>query len=292
VQQAKTQYLSTISAIPEIEITETRVRNALAALLDRPPRQIDELSQATYALPVVRPDAISEVPAALLCRRPDVRGAAWLVAAQSAQIGVAKAEYFPAIALIGSLGWSSDSVSATPQVTTLGVGPALTWNVLDWGRIGNNVRVQDARLQQAIVNYQNQVLSAARELDDAAVELVKTGERQQILIEAAESAQRELDLASIRYQEGYSDFQRVLDAQRALFAAQERELVNRGNHVSALVAFYKALGGGWLEADVDQLVPDAVRDRMRKRTKWGDLLDAPLPENGEGPQAPDGAKTP
>jgi len=292
VQQAKTQYLSTISAVPELEITETRIRNALAALLGRPPRQIDELAHATYMLPAIRPDVIGEVPAALLARRPDVRAAAWLVAAQSAQIGVAKADYFPAIALVGSLGWSSDSLSVTPDVTTLGVGPALTWNVFDWGRIGNNVRVQDARLQQAIVSYQNQVLQAARELDDAAVELVKTGERQQMLTEAADSAQRALDLASIRYQEGYSDFQRVLDAQRALFSAQERELVNQGNRVSALVAFYKALGGGWLEADVDQLLPEAVREKMRSRTRWGDLLDAPLPENGQGPRAPDGAKTP
>ncbi|MGE0621454.1 MAG: efflux transporter outer membrane subunit [Pseudomonadales bacterium] len=292
VQQAKTQYLSTISAIPELEITETRVRNALAALLGRPPQQIDELSQARYTLPTVRPDAIGDVPAALLARRPDVRAAAWLVAAQSAQIGVAKADYFPAIALVGSLGWSSDSLGATPDITTFGVGPALTWNVLDWGRIGNNVRVQDARLQQAVVNYQDRVLGAARELDDAAIELVKTGERQQILTEAAQSARRALDLASIRYQEGYSDFQRVLDAQRALFSAQERELVNQGSHVSALVAFYKALGGGWLEADIDRLVPEAVRDKMRSRTKWGDLLDAPLPENGQGPRALDGATTP
>jgi NodT family efflux transporter outer membrane factor (OMF) lipoprotein len=292
VQQAKTQYLSTISAIPEIEIAETRVRNALAALLGRPPLQIDELAHAAYTLPVIRPDAIGEVPAALLARRPDVRAAAWLVAAQSAQIGVAKADYFPAIALVGNLGWSSDSLSATPDVTTLGVGPALTWNVFDWGRIGNNVRVQDARLQQTIVSYQNLVLKAARELDDAAIALAKTGERQQILTEAAESAQRALDLASLRYQEGFSDFQRVLDAQRALFTAQERELVNRGNHVSALVAFYKALGGGWLEADVDRLLPEAVREKMRSRTRWGDMLDAPLPEDEQGPRAPDGAKTP
>jgi len=292
VQQAKTQYLSTISTIPDLEITETRLRNALAALLGRPPRKIDELAQATGVLPTVSPEAIGAVPAVLIARRPDVRTAAWQVAAQSAQIGVARADYFPAIALVGSLGWSGDSLSATPDVFTLGAGPALTWNVFDWGRIGNNVRVQDARLQQTIVNFQSQVLNAARELDDAAIELVKTGERRQILAETVQSAQRALELANIRYQEGYSDFQRVLDAQRALFSAEELELINQGSHVSALIAFYKALGGGWLEADVDRLVPADVREKMQSRTKWGDLLDAPLPANGMGPKAAEGATSP
>jgi outer membrane protein TolC len=214
------------------------------------------------------------------------------VAAQSAQIGVARADYFPAIALVGTLGFAGNSLGATPDVATLAVGPALTWNVFDYGRIGNNVRVQDARLQQAITNYQNRVVLAAREIDDAAVTVLKTGERQAVLTESVGSARRALDLANVRYQEGYSDFQRVLDAQRALFGAEERELVNQGNHLSAMVGLYRSLGGGWLEVPVDGLIPQDVREKMRARSRWGELLDAPLPASSAPPTAPQGVKTP
>ena len=94
----------------------------------------------------------------------------------------------------------------------------------------------------------------------------------------AHAAERSLELANRRYQEGYADFQRVLDAQRSLFSQAERELVNRGNHVAAVIDLYRAMGGGWLDMPVEEVVPAATRDTMRERSDWGDLLDAPLPE--------------
>jgi outer membrane protein TolC len=117
------------------------------------------------------------------------------------------------------------------------------------------------------------VRQAAREADDAASALVKALEREEILRAAAEAANRSLTLANALFREGYSDFQRVLDAQRALFAQQDAYLVNRGNAVSDLIALYKALGGGWYS---DQPVVDAAsREQMRQRTDWGELLDEP-----------------
>ena len=98
---------------------------------------------------------------------------------------------------------------------------SLTWKLFDHGRISNNVRVEDARLQQLLVAYQDSVRQAAREADDAASGLIKSLERERILGEAAVSAQRSLTLSTKQYQEGYSDFQRVLDAQRALFVQQD-----------------------------------------------------------------------
>jgi NodT family efflux transporter outer membrane factor (OMF) lipoprotein len=292
VQQARTQYLATYSGIPELEITETNLRNALAVLLGRRPGDLPELAGVPEELPKVPGLGIDGIPAELITRRPDVRAAAWQVAAQSARIGVARADYFPAISLLGTLSFSGDSLDATPDVSTVAVGPALTWNVLDYGRIGNNVRVQDARLEQAVASYQNSVVLAAREIDDAAIAVVKTAERESALAESVRSAERALDLANVRYQEGYSDFQRVLDAQRALFAAAERQLLNEGSHVAAIVEFYRALGGGWLQVPVEALVPEAVRDRMKSRTRWGGLLDAPLPDSSEGPVAPEEAGSP
>ncbi|MCY1431656.1 efflux transporter, outer membrane factor (OMF) lipoprotein, NodT family [compost metagenome] len=137
------------------------------------------------------------------------------------------------------------------------------------------MRVQDARLQQLIVLYQDGVRQAAREADDAAIGLVKSLERDDILGEAAQAAERSLNLANSQYREGYADFQRVLDAQRALIAQQDAYLANRGAAVSSLINLYKALGGGWYSAE--PLVDPATRQQMRQRTDWGDLLDEPDP---------------
>ena len=107
------------------------------------------------------------------------------------------------------------------------------------------MRVQDARLQQLIESYQDTVLQAAREIDDAAIGIVKTREQETVLAESVQSSERSLALASTRYQEGYADFQRVLDSQRAVFSQAERRLINQGNYVGAVINLYKALGGGW-----------------------------------------------
>jgi NodT family efflux transporter outer membrane factor (OMF) lipoprotein len=279
LQQAKTQYLATLSTVPDLQITLTKTRNALATLLGRPPGDVPELLAETKGLPGVEPVLIREIPAQLLMRRPDIRAAAWQVAAQSAQIGIAEADFYPAISLLGSLGWSGNSRSASPTTGTFTLGPGLNWNIFDHGRIANNVRLQDARLQQLIEQYQNTVLQAAREIDDAAISVVKTAEQQTLLAETVTAARRSLALANKRYREGYADFQRVLDSQRALFSQAERELVNQGSQVSAVIALYKALGGGWLETPVQQLVPRPVREDMQERSDWGELLTRPLPRD-------------
>jgi outer membrane protein TolC len=209
----------------------------------------------------------------LLLRRPDIRAAEFRIAAQSALVGVAEADLYPSVALLGSIVWSATSLAGTSGGMALLGGPTLSWNVFDYGRLKNNVRVQDARLQQLIVAYQDAVRQAAREADDAASGLIKALERDGILHDSAVAAGRSLTLANALYREGYSDFQRVLDAQRALAAQQDAYVVNRGAAVSDLIALYKALGGGW-HSDAPVLDP-ATRDQMRQRTDWGDLLSEP-----------------
>ena len=278
VQQAKTQYLATLSTIPSFEISLVELRNALTVLLGRPPGDLPELDGLVGQIPMVDLPDEPAIPSSLLLRRPDVRAAAWTVAAQSAQIGVAKADYYPSIALIGSLGWSGNTVSGTSDVGTLGIGPAVQWNIFDYGRIANNVRLQDARLQQAIEGFQATVLGAAREVDDAAINIIKTDEKRDPLVASVESANRSLELAQKRYREGYSDFQRVLDAQRALFSRTESELINEGDHISSVIDFYTAVGGGWEPMTIDEMIPEPTRATMESRTDWGDLLTVPLPE--------------
>ena len=147
-------------------------------------------------------------------------------------------------------------MDGSPEIRSIAAGPALTWNIFDYGRIRNNVRVQDARLQQSIELFQNSALLAAQEIDDAAISVVKTGEQQEPLSGAARAAERSLELANTLYQEGYADFERVLDAQRVLFTQTERELLNISAHISAVITLYKAVGGGWVDMPMEQMLPE------------------------------------
>ncbi|WP_145307189.1 MULTISPECIES: efflux transporter outer membrane subunit [unclassified Pseudomonas] len=273
LQQAKTQYLGTLSTIPSLEDQLQRTRNALAVLIGQPPGALPMLVSNEGLIPLVDRAVLQDVPANLLLRRPDVRAAELNVAAQSALIGVAESDFYPSLTLLGSIVWSADTLNGTSRSLDLIGGPSLRWNLFDHGQISNNVRIQDARLQQLIEAYRDKVRQAAREADDAATGLIKSLERERILSEAGVAAKRSLVLASTQYREGYSDFQRVLDAQRALLEQQDSYLVARSNAVSNLIALYKSLGGGWYSAQPK--VDEATRQQMEKRTDWGDLLSEP-----------------
>ncbi len=277
LQQAKSQYLGTLSTIPQFELALTQISNALSALLGRAPGDLPELADMEANLPLPAPVIIEEIATSLLMRRPDVRTAAWQIAAQSAQIGIAEADFYPAVSLLGSFGWSGDSLDSSPLVRTLAVGPSVQWTIFDWGRIENNVRLQDARLQQTIENFQNTVLLAAQEIDNAAISVIKTREQDEILIESLKASERSLSLSMTLYREGYAGFQRVLDAQRALLSQSDRQVVNLGNHINAVVALYRSIGGGWIDTPINELIPAGTQETMRERTDWGELIDAPLP---------------
>lgn len=274
-QQARTQYLATQATIPELENQLNALRNVLCALLGRPPGPMPELAARHAQLPVPDKAVLRDVPASLLQRRPDIRAAEQAVVAQSALVGVTEADLYPSLSLLGSIGWTFVSASQLPDSLQLATGPSLVWNPFDYGRRRNAVRVEDARLQQLIEQYQRGVREAAREADDAASGLVRSLQSAEIRQQAAQAAQRSLALASSQYREGFADFQRVLDAQQLLLQQQDGYLVSRGNAVGSLVALYKALGGGW-DPQRPVIAPD-TRQQMQQRTDWGDLLDSRAP---------------
>lgn len=277
-QQAKTQYMATLANIPQIELALQRSRNALSYLLGRPPGQLSEIDPARTELPEIPIVLVWDIPANLLERRPDVRAASMDAAAQSALIGVSEADLYPSISLLGSIGWVFTTLSGAPNAFELAVGPSLRWNVFDYGRIKNDVRVQDARLQQLLERYQDTVLQAAREIDDAAISVVKSQQQDVPLAESVKAARRSFDIANTQFREGLSNFQRVLDVQRARLAQEERYLLNRGDMISSVINLYKGLGGGWQVPDVHDLIDDKTREQMKTRTNWGNLLDEPLPQ--------------
>jgi len=277
LQQAKTQYLGTLSSIPILESSLRQVQNALAALLGRPPGPLPEMAVQTGVIPVVGPDFAAEIPADVLLRRPDVRAAEMQLAAQSALIGVAEADKYPSLSLLGGFDLSVLALSGSPTSSALFVGPGLTWNIFDYDRVENAVRVEDARYQQLAEVYRDTVLQAARDVDSSAISLVKGREQLAINEEVMIAAQRSLDIANIQFREGFSDFNRVLDAQRSYIAQSERVVSNRSEIVLSLIALYKALGGGWETGRERPLVDDATREQMQSVTDWEDWLDQPLP---------------
>jgi outer membrane protein TolC len=133
--------------------------------------------------------------------------------------------------------------------------------------------LRDARLQQALVQYRETVIQAAREVEDAMVAFVGSQQQDDILVETVESARRSTEIAMLRYQEGFADYQRVLDAQQALFAQAQRYVSNKALAVQSLIAVYKALGGGW-QAGPQDFVDEATRQQMEQRSDWDNLLES------------------
>jgi NodT family efflux transporter outer membrane factor (OMF) lipoprotein len=283
VQQARSQYLGTLATIPQIEGSLRQTQNALSILLARPPGPLPEMEAGRGRIPQAELAIVADMPAEFLRRRPDVRAVEMQLAAQSALIGVSVADLYPSIALIGSLGVSATSLSGSPRTLAWGVGPSLVWNVFDYGRLTNQILVQDARFQQVYEQYQGVVLQAAREVDDAVAGFVANREQVPLLEGAVKAAQRSLQIANIQYREGSSSFERVLDSQRVLFNQQERLVNNLGNVSQSLITLYKAMGGGWQQARARPLVDDATREMMAERNEWRDLLAAPLPPPDAAP---------
>jgi outer membrane protein TolC len=219
------------------------------------------------------------VPADLLRRRPDVRRAEMQAAAQSAAIGVTQAALYPALSLTGTFGFLSTDVGSFSMSDVFlwkshvaNFGPALQWNIFNYGQITNQVRVQDARLQQLLLNYQNTVLNAQREVEDNLVAFLELQERAQLLGDSTAAAQRSLDLAMLQYRHGTTDFTTVLTAQQALLGEQDSLAGTLGDISISLVGVYRALGGGWKIREGNDVLPEAVKAQMAKRVDWGELL--------------------
>jgi len=275
VQQAKTQYLSTLSSIPQLETSLNQSQNALSVLLARKPGPLPEMTSNTGVIPQGTLAMVSEVPADLLRRRPDIRMAERQLAAQSALIGVAESELYPSISLIGSVGISARNGGSSSL--SWAAGPTFSWNLLDQGRLGNQVLVQDARFLQLHERYRDAVFQAAREVDDAAVAYANDKDEIVLLTQTGDAANRSLAIANTQYREGMADFQRVLDSQRALFNQQERLVNSRGAQMRDLITLYKALGGGWEKGRERPLVDPQTDAHLRERDNWKPLLDTPLP---------------
>lgn len=154
----------------------------------------------------------------------------------------------------------------------------MRWAILNYGRIRNNIRVQDALYQQQIAVYEDTVLRAQQEVEDAIAGFLGSGREAAFLDEAVTASNRAVEVANLQYREGTVDYVRVLNAQQDLFLAEERHVRARGSLAGNVVRLYRALGGGWEIRAGDDFLPAEIREQMRERTNWGDLLDSDTQE--------------
>lgn len=294
VTQATALLESTKASIPDLETGVQQSKNALATLLSKPTGSFDELLSSGGAKVIPRaPDKVAvSVPAEMLRRRPDIRGAELLAAAQCARIGVAKAELYPSFSLFGSIGLQANTTRSDTNNLLSGdslvysVGPRITWPFFNYGRLKNGVRVQDARLQQLLVGYQATVLKAQQEVEDALIGFINSQTTLGFEQTSVQAAQRSTELSLVQYREGAVDYQRVLDAQRSLLQEQNRLARAQSSVASNLIALYKALGGGWELSKGKPFVHEATRKEMSDRTSWGDLLSEPTGAEHDDNQPP------
>ncbi|MCG6878416.1 MAG: efflux transporter outer membrane subunit [Deltaproteobacteria bacterium] len=288
VTQAKSLLRDTQALVPRLESALRRAQNALAILLGVLPGELKAMLEGPIAIPTASEAVIIDIPNNLLRRRPDIRLAELQIATQSPQIGVAKADLYPHFYLFGSIGWSSTDITSAFGQSSLGdifsykslywsVGPGFNWDIFNYGRIRNRVRVEDARLQQLVVSYKNTVLNAQREVEDALVAFTCSREEESFLKDSVTAAERSVEISLVQYKEGLIDYQRVLDSERFL-ATQSNRLTDVSGQVSTnLVAAYKGLGGGWQIREGKEILSEKNRTQMKDRTNWDGLLDSKGP---------------
>ncbi len=285
VTQARMLLADTQALVPQLASQLRQAQNALAILLGVLPGELKEMLNGPSEIPVAAETVIVDIPNNLLRRRPDIRLTELQIAAQSPQIGIAKADLYPHFALFGTIGWGSSDATSVSGENSLGdlfsqkslfwsAGPGFSWDILNYGRIRNRVRVEDARLQQLVVAYKDTVLNAQREVEDAMVAYTRAKEEEVFLKESVAAAQRSVTISSLQYKEGLVDYQRVLDSQRFLAVQADRLTEVSGQVGSSLVATYKALGGGWQIRENEEILSAENRDAMIERTSWGGLLDS------------------
>jgi NodT family efflux transporter outer membrane factor (OMF) lipoprotein len=279
VEQAKTLLNDTLASVPSLEAQLRQAKNALSVLLGMAPNDLPGFLTGASDIPVSPTEVVVGIPADLLRRRPDIRSAEYQAAAQSARIGVAKADLYPAFSLTGTFALLSTDIgkSRLGDILKWGsrdilAGPSFQWNILNYGQITNNVRVQDARLQELLITYQNTVLTAQQEVEDNLSAFLKARERAEFLARSTAAARQALDLAVWQYRGGTKDFTTVLTAQQALLNEQDSLAVTLASISSNLVGVYRALGGGWEIREGKDLVPSGMKEEMAKRTDWGNLL--------------------
>lgn len=258
IVRSQAQLETTLASIPVLETEISRTIYRLSVLVGKEPPALRAQLSKPEPLPDI-PELINiGHPAELLRRRPDIQNAERRLAAATARIGVATADLFPRVSLSGSVGYVANRLSGLgdSDFRTTSFGPFLTWPAFDLGRVRARIRAADASAEGLLATYEKTVLTALEETENALVQFARTRQRQSHLQIAASASAKAVELARVRYSNGVDSFLNVLDAERQLLSIQDQLAQSETDTGLALVALYKALGGGWEDMTASQ--PDTT----------------------------------
>jgi outer membrane protein, multidrug efflux system len=246
VVRADARLAAVEAQVPQLQAEQVREKNRIATLLgERPESMSVDLSPAK--LPAIAKNLPIGDPTQLLSHRPDVLAAERQLASATAQIGVNTADLFPRVSLTGFLGYTAarGSQIGSSAAAAWSLGPSITWPALDLRSVRARIRGANADAEGALANYEQHVLLALEESENAFSDYNKRQERLISLIKQSESSRKAADLAGIQYREGTADFLVLLDAERERLAAEDSQALGEIDTYRGIVAIYKALGGGW-----------------------------------------------
>jgi NodT family efflux transporter outer membrane factor (OMF) lipoprotein len=268
LDQARSTLEQTQAQIPELEISLRLANNQLCILLGIPPEDL-HAKLGAGAIPTAPLEVAIGIPADLLRRRPDIRRTERQAAAQCAVIGVSESEFYPHISFNGTMGWTGQRLKnlLKEEAVAGNLGPAFTWNILNYGRLLNDVRFQDARFQELVAAYQQQVLDAQREVENGLVTFARAQVRTKYQSQSVTDAEKAVKIALAQYTAGVIDLTRVTLLEQTLVQQQDTLAQAQGEIALGLVQTYEALGGGW-------------------QIRLTDCEAAPLPIPGANPQPP------
>jgi len=312
MQQARTQLYNTRSAIPSIELSKIKARNAIALLLGTDDRTVNKIlasgskkhsdSKGKYIdlekrgvmqikentsgllnvvnvdmIPQARLNPYNKIDAGLLMRRPDIKIAEYQVRSNNALIGATIAELYPSFSLFGNIGYNTNNASGSwvsgSNALGVTVGPSFSWNIFQYGRIKNQIRLQDAVFEESLVNYNKRVLSAVSEVSDAVHGYILTQKQQVENRKAVDATVRAFNISVIQYNDGLVNYQRLLTTVEKLTSTQDRYATIKGNLSTQAILLYKALGGGWQISKGKSYLSEETAAKMKKRVDWDRYLD-------------------
>ena len=273
------------SFVPPLQASLRAAQNRLCVLLGEPPHVLEEMLRQTPSIPSPSPSIVLGVPADLVRRRPDVRRAERELAAQSAQIGIAISNLLPQISVTGTIFVDANQFADMfgGSAMTGVVGPGFHWNILNYGRIRDNITVQDLRFEQLVTEYQQSVLRAAEESENAIVRFLKSKEEVSRLELSVEEAMKARDVVFEKYKIGKIGFTAVFIFETLLLEQQDLLARAQGEYANGLVQLYKALGGGWeLRLDQTERIDAPLQDGLIDPDQPAEQLELSEPFFADG----------
>jgi len=282
MQQSRTQLYTTMSILPALELTQVKSQNAIAILLGILPQDVEQIlkvaeTNSTEFIPNITLSDDFKINADIVKRRPDLQVAELQARAQSARIGSAEAELYPHFSLFGSVGLNTNNAGSSwvsaGDAIGISAGPSFSWNIFQYDRIKNQVRIQDAKFQESLANYNKKVLQAVGEVSNALNGYRLTKKQLELNKQAIEATTRAYSLSVTQYENGLVTYQRLLSTVESLTRNEDAYAQIKGNIALQVISLYKALGGSF-NLEQHEYINTKDLDSMKERgVDWGDYLE-------------------